>query len=109
MFLDFLSRLRVFHFFVLLVAINLVAAALQFFFPAAESTLIISLLVHLSQAVVLVWFLVKIVRPVRSGFDELSSLTPMAASPTAGCGSIGNRRATSRRLLSSFSPAPIIL
>ena len=71
MFLDFLSRLRVVHFFILLVVINLVAAVLQFLFPAAQSTLVVSLLVHLSQALVLVWFLVKIVRAVRSGFDEL--------------------------------------
>ena len=71
MFLDFLSRFRVIHFFIALVVINLVAAALQFFFPAAAGTLVISLVVHLSQAVILIWFLLKIVRPVRAGFDEL--------------------------------------
>ena len=86
MFLDFLSHLKVIHFFILLVAINLVAAALQFFFPASNSVFVISLLVHLSQAVVLIWFMVRIVRPVRKGFDELVVLVNKFRNLTPGTG-----------------------
>ena len=74
LFIDFLSRFRVVHFFVLLVVVNLLSALLLLVFPESPYVIWSSFAVHLLLVVILVWFLFRVVRPVRAGFDRLIEL-----------------------------------
>ncbi len=80
MFIDILSRFRVMHFFLLLVAVNLITALLLFFAPSSSVAIWISFGIHLLLAAILVWFLVRVVRPVRSDFARLVELVNKLAS-----------------------------
>ncbi|RLB66963.1 MAG: hypothetical protein DRH03_11590, partial [Deltaproteobacteria bacterium] len=69
--INLLSRLRATLFFKVLIVSNLIAALGLLFFPNTFLSSAFSLVVHLLLSVTLVWFLVKIVWPIRANLDKL--------------------------------------
>ncbi len=74
MLIDFFSRLRVVYFFILLIFVSLVSIALLILVPGSTAAVTVSLLTHGFLVLLLSWFLLRIVRPVRAGFDRLITL-----------------------------------
>jgi len=72
--IDFFSRLRVVYFFILLIFVSLVSIALLILVPGSTAAVTVSLLTHGFLVLLLSWFLLRIVRPVRAGFDRLITL-----------------------------------
>ncbi|MCD6430801.1 MAG: PAS domain-containing protein [Deltaproteobacteria bacterium] len=71
MFSNLFSRLRVTFFIKLLIALNVVAVLGLLLFPASVSSSGLSLALHIFMAVALLWFLMKVVWPVRANLDKL--------------------------------------
>ena len=71
MFINLLFRLKATIFFKILIALNLLAVLGLIILPGTLFSAGLSLVIHILLSVVLVWFMVKVVWPVRAKLDEL--------------------------------------
>jgi two-component system NtrC family sensor kinase len=71
LFIDSALRLRATFFIKFLIVVNILAALALLILPNSIYTVGISVVVHIFLAVILCWFLIKVVWPVRNGIDEL--------------------------------------
>lgn len=90
MFIKFLSRLQATIFIKVLIALSFVAALGLLILPGSSFSLYLSLTIHLLLSVALVWFMVKVVWPVRGSIDNLVSVVQKYKSESSE--TIGHRK-----------------